>query len=157
MTYQPSHLLGLFREILSSGGLPTYMLSAVIPTERSYSALLLAKQLIHQFNLLRKVDESLLSFAPQISNSRSLWVAANGSTTRSKFLGVPHRKRRRRALTLVNKLLSDFLSSHSMNHLIYNLLTPFDKPSTYAVAGAGSLTQGISSINKKKSQPNLIL
>ncbi|EMF82881.1 hypothetical protein LEP1GSC188_3088 [Leptospira weilii serovar Topaz str. LT2116] len=36
------------REILSSEGFPTYMLSAVIPAEHSYSALLLAKQLIHQ-------------------------------------------------------------------------------------------------------------
>lgn len=35
------------REILSSEGFPTYMLSAVIPAEHSYSALLLAKQLIH--------------------------------------------------------------------------------------------------------------
>ena len=38
----------LRREILSLERLPAYMLSAVIPSEHSYSALLLAKQQIHQ-------------------------------------------------------------------------------------------------------------
>gem|GEM_PF-5357750 len=34
MKPNPGRLPGLFREILSSGGLPTYMLSAVIPSEQ---------------------------------------------------------------------------------------------------------------------------
>ncbi len=48
MTYQPSHLLGPFKEISSCGGFRAYMLSALIPSRHSYPAMLLAEQLVHQ-------------------------------------------------------------------------------------------------------------
>ena len=51
--YQPGSLPGAFRdltvrEISSWGGLRTYMLSALIPSERDHRALLLAEQLVNQ-------------------------------------------------------------------------------------------------------------
>ncbi len=48
MTYQRCHLQRPFKEISSCGGFRAYMLSALIPSERSYSAMLLAEQLMHQ-------------------------------------------------------------------------------------------------------------
>ena len=48
MTYQRSHLLRPLKEISSCGGLRAYMLSALIPSRHSYSAMLLAEQQIHQ-------------------------------------------------------------------------------------------------------------
>ena len=48
MTYQRSRLLRPLKEISSCGGFRTYMLSALIPSRRSYSAVLLAEQPIHQ-------------------------------------------------------------------------------------------------------------
>ena len=55
LTYQPRGLRGVFspdvsirRDILSRGGLPAQMLSAVIPSELSYPAMPLARQLVHQ-------------------------------------------------------------------------------------------------------------
>ena len=52
-TYQPCRLQGAFRgastwDSSSWGGLPAYMLSAVIPAAHSYPAMLLAKQPVHQ-------------------------------------------------------------------------------------------------------------
>ena len=48
MTYQRSRLLRPLKEISSCGGFRTYMLSVLIPSRRSYSAMLLAEQPIHQ-------------------------------------------------------------------------------------------------------------
>ena len=48
MTYQRSRLLRPLKEISSCDGFRTYMLSVLIPSRRSYSAMLLAEQLIHQ-------------------------------------------------------------------------------------------------------------
>ena len=48
MTYQRSHLLRPLKEISSCGGFRAYMLSALIPSRHSYSAMLLAEQQIHQ-------------------------------------------------------------------------------------------------------------
>ena len=48
MTYQRSRLLRPLKEISSCGGFRTYMLSVLIPSRRSYSAVLLAEQPIHQ-------------------------------------------------------------------------------------------------------------
>ena len=48
MTYQRGSLPRPFKEISSCGGFRAYMLSALIPSKRSYSAVLLAEQLIHQ-------------------------------------------------------------------------------------------------------------
>ena len=48
MAYQPDGLSGTYIETLSRGGLPAYMLSAVIPSEHSYPALPLVEQLVHQ-------------------------------------------------------------------------------------------------------------
>ena len=47
MAYQPCHLQGGY-ESYSWGGLRAYMLSALIPTEHSYPAVLLAEQPVHQ-------------------------------------------------------------------------------------------------------------
>ena len=48
MTYQRSRLLRPLKEISSCGGFRAYMLSALIPSQHSYSAMLLAEQQIHQ-------------------------------------------------------------------------------------------------------------
>ncbi len=48
MAYQRGHLPRPFKEISSCGGFRAYMLSALIPSERSYPAMLLAEQLVHQ-------------------------------------------------------------------------------------------------------------
>ena len=48
MTYQRSSLLRPLKEISSCGGFRAYMLSALIPSQHSYSAMLLAEQQIHQ-------------------------------------------------------------------------------------------------------------
>ena len=48
MTYQRGSLPRPFKEISSCGGFRAYMLSALIPSQRSYSAMLLAEQQIHQ-------------------------------------------------------------------------------------------------------------
>jgi hypothetical protein len=48
VTYQRSRLLRPLKEISSCGGFRTYMLSVLIPSRRSYSAMLLAEQPIHQ-------------------------------------------------------------------------------------------------------------
>jgi hypothetical protein len=48
MTYQRSRLLRPLKEISSCDGFRTYMLSVLIPSRRSYSAMLLAEQPIHQ-------------------------------------------------------------------------------------------------------------
>ena len=48
MTYQRSNLLRPFKEIPSCGGFRAYMLSALIPSRHSYSAMLLAEQQMHQ-------------------------------------------------------------------------------------------------------------
>ncbi len=48
MTYQRSSLLRPLKEILSCGRFRAYMLSALILSRRSYSAVLLAEQPIHQ-------------------------------------------------------------------------------------------------------------
>ena len=48
MTYQRGNLPRPFKEISSCGGFRAYMLSALIPSQRSYSAMLLAEQQIHQ-------------------------------------------------------------------------------------------------------------
>ncbi len=48
MTYQRCNLQRPFKEISSCGGFRAYMLSALIPSKRSYSAMLLAEQQIHQ-------------------------------------------------------------------------------------------------------------
>ena len=48
MTYQRSSLLRPLKEISSCDGFRTYMLSVLIPSRRSYSAVLLAEQPIHQ-------------------------------------------------------------------------------------------------------------
>ena len=48
VTYQRSSLLRPLKEISSCGGFRTYMLSVLIPSRRSYSAVLLAEQQIHQ-------------------------------------------------------------------------------------------------------------
>ena len=52
MTYQPGSLPGAFspkrRDALSWGGLGTYMLSALIPSEHGYPALRLASQQVHR-------------------------------------------------------------------------------------------------------------
>ena len=48
MTYQRSRLLRPLKEISSCDGFRTYMLSVLIPSRRSYSAVLLAEQPIHQ-------------------------------------------------------------------------------------------------------------
>ena len=48
MTYQRCSLQRPLKEISSCGGFRTYMLSVLIPSRRSYSAVLLAEQPIHQ-------------------------------------------------------------------------------------------------------------
>ena len=48
MTYQRSRLLRPLKEISSCGGFRTYMLSVLIPSRRSYPAVLLAEQPVHQ-------------------------------------------------------------------------------------------------------------
>ena len=48
MTYQRSRLLRPLKEISSCGGFRAYMLSALIPSRRSYPAMPLARQLVHQ-------------------------------------------------------------------------------------------------------------
>ena len=48
MTYQRSNLLRPFKEISSCGRFRAYMLSALILSQRSYPAMLLAEQLVHQ-------------------------------------------------------------------------------------------------------------
>ena len=48
MTYQRGSLPRPFKEISSCGGFRAYMLSALIPSKRSYSAMPLARQQIHQ-------------------------------------------------------------------------------------------------------------
>ena len=48
MTYQRSRLLRPLKEISSCDGFRTYMLSVLIPSRRSYSAMLLTEQLAHQ-------------------------------------------------------------------------------------------------------------
>src|SRR5690606_34085340 len=48
MAYRRGHLPRTFKEISSCGGLRAYMLSALIPSEHSYPAVLLAEQLVHQ-------------------------------------------------------------------------------------------------------------
>jgi hypothetical protein len=48
MAYQRGSLPRSFKEISSCGGFRAYMLSALIPSQRSYPAMLLAEQLVHQ-------------------------------------------------------------------------------------------------------------
>src|SRR5699024_11144450 len=48
MAYQRGRLPRSFKEISSCGGFRAYMLSALIPSERSYPAVPLAGQLVHQ-------------------------------------------------------------------------------------------------------------
>ena len=48
MTYQRGSLPRPFKEISSCGGFRAYMLSALIPSRRSYPAVPLAGQLVHQ-------------------------------------------------------------------------------------------------------------
>ena len=48
MTYELCNRLRPFKEISSCGRFRAYMLSALIPSRRSYSAMLLAEQLMHQ-------------------------------------------------------------------------------------------------------------
>ena len=48
VTYQRGHLPRPLKEISSCGGFRTYMLSALIPSALSYSAMPLARQQIHQ-------------------------------------------------------------------------------------------------------------
>jgi hypothetical protein len=48
MTYQRGSLPRPFKEISSCGRFRAYMLSALIPSRRSYPAMLLAEQLVHQ-------------------------------------------------------------------------------------------------------------
>ena len=48
MTYQRGSLPRPLKEISSCGGFRAYMLSALIPSRRSYPAMLLAEQLAHQ-------------------------------------------------------------------------------------------------------------
>ena len=48
MAYQRGRLPRSFKEISSCGGFRAYMLSALIPSQRSYPAMLLAEQLVHQ-------------------------------------------------------------------------------------------------------------
>ncbi len=48
MTYQRGSLPRPLKEISSCGGFRAYMLSALIPSRRSYPAMLLAEQLVHQ-------------------------------------------------------------------------------------------------------------
>ncbi len=66
--------------ILSSGGLPTNMLSAVIPSEQN---LLLGKSFYDapggtiDTKCPFGPDEFWLGYSPPNSHSRSLWVAAN--------------------------------------------------------------------------------
>ncbi len=48
VAYQRGSLPRSFKEISSCGGFRAYMLSALIPSQRSYPAVLLAEQLVHQ-------------------------------------------------------------------------------------------------------------
>ncbi len=48
IAYQRGNLPRPFKEISSCGGFRAYMLSALIPSQRSYPAMLLAEQLVHQ-------------------------------------------------------------------------------------------------------------
>ena len=48
IAYQRGDLPRPFKEISSCGGFRAYMLSALIPSRRSYPAVLLAEQLVHQ-------------------------------------------------------------------------------------------------------------
>ena len=48
VAYQRGNLPRPFKEISSCGGFRAYMLSALIPSQRSYPAMLLAEQLVHQ-------------------------------------------------------------------------------------------------------------
>ncbi len=48
VAYQRGSLPRSFKEISSCGGFRAYMLSALIPSERSYPAVLLAEQPVHQ-------------------------------------------------------------------------------------------------------------
>ena len=48
VTYQRGSLPRSFKEISSCGGFRAYMLSALIPSQRSYPAVLLTEQLVHQ-------------------------------------------------------------------------------------------------------------
>ena len=48
VAYQRGRLPRSFKEISSCGGFRAYMLSALIPSQRSYPAMLLAEQLVHQ-------------------------------------------------------------------------------------------------------------
>ena len=48
IAYQRDRLSRPFKEISSCGGFRAYMLSALIPSKRSYPAVLLAEQLVHQ-------------------------------------------------------------------------------------------------------------
>ena len=48
VTYQRGSLPRSLKEISSCGGFRAYMLSALIPSKRSYPAVLLAEQLVHQ-------------------------------------------------------------------------------------------------------------
>ena len=76
MTYRRSHLLRPLKEISSCGGFRAYMLSALIPSRHSYSAMLLAEQQIHQRSVqlgpLVLESDSLKFLAPTTDRDRTV-------------------------------------------------------------------------------------
>ena len=76
MTYQRGHLPRPLKEISSCGGFRAYMLSALIPSKRSYSAVLLAEQQIHQrfvqFGPLVLESDPLKFLTPAVDRDRTV-------------------------------------------------------------------------------------
>src|SRR5690606_1453036 len=76
VAYQRCHLQRPFIEISSCGGFRAYMLSALIPAKRSYSAMHLAAQLIHQrfvqFGPLVLAADPLKFLTPTVDRDRTV-------------------------------------------------------------------------------------
>src|SRR5690606_31232390 len=76
VAYQRCHLQRPFKEISSCGGFRAYMLSALIPAKRSYSAMHLAAQLIHQrfvqFGPLVLESDPLKFLTPTVDRDRTV-------------------------------------------------------------------------------------
>ena len=76
MTYQRGSLPRPFKEISSCDGFRAYMLSALIPSRRSYPAMLLAEQLVDQRSVqlgpLVLKSDSLKFLAPTTDRDRTV-------------------------------------------------------------------------------------
>src|SRR5690606_40782458 len=93
VAYQRCHLQRPFKEISSCGGFRAYMLSALIPSQRSYSAMHLAAQLIHQrlvqFGPLVLESDPLNFLTPTVDRDRTVSRRSEPTSRATLMRGRP--------------------------------------------------------------------